>query len=64
MMAHVPVLERQRPVELSKFKASLVYEASSRAAKAMTQRNPVLKLYPHPCSKNGTQNQILLAPQP
>jgi hypothetical protein len=35
-----PALQRQRQEDLCKFQASLVYRASSRAARA-TQRNPV-----------------------
>ena len=41
-MPLIPALGRQRQVHLCEFKASLVYGASSRKAKA-TQRNPVLK---------------------
>ena len=40
-MPLIPALERQRQPDLSKFKASLVYKVSSRAARAFTQRNPV-----------------------
>ena len=36
----IPALERQRQVGLHELKASLVYRASSRTARA-TQRNPV-----------------------
>ena len=42
---HTPlilILWRQRQADLCEFKASLVYRASSRTARA-TQRNPVLK---------------------
>jgi hypothetical protein len=42
-MTVIPKLRRQRQVDLCKFKASLVYRASSRIAKAVIQRNPVLK---------------------
>jgi hypothetical protein len=38
----IPVLRRQRQVELWEFEASLVCRVSSRTARA-TQRNPVLK---------------------
>ena len=37
----IPVLRRQRQVDICKFKASLVYKVSSRTARAVTQRNPV-----------------------
>ena len=36
-------LGRQRQVDLCEFKASLVYKASSRTVRTVTQRNPVLK---------------------
>ena len=36
----ITVLQRQRPVDLSDFEASLVYKASSRTARTVTQRNP------------------------
>ena len=39
----IPALRRQKPVDLWEFKASLVYRASFRAARAVTQRNPVSK---------------------
>jgi hypothetical protein len=39
----IPALRRQRPWELSEFKASLVYRVSSRTAR-VTQRNPVSKI--------------------
>jgi hypothetical protein len=44
MVAHalIPVLRRQRQVELSEFEASLVYTVSSRTSRT-TQRNPVLE---------------------
>ena len=38
----IPALRRQRQAYLCEFKASLVYTACSRIARA-TQRNPVLK---------------------
>jgi hypothetical protein len=38
----IPALRRQRQVDLSEFKANLVYRASSKTAKA-TQRNPASK---------------------
>ena len=38
----IPALRRQRQADLCEFKSSLIYRASSRAARA-TQRNPVLK---------------------
>ena len=34
---------RQRQVDFCEFKTSLVYKASSRTARAVTQRNPVSK---------------------
>ena len=40
-----PALRRQRQVDLSEFRVSLVYGANSRIARA-TQRNPVLTLTP------------------
>ena len=39
----IPALGRQRQADLSKFEASLVYKESSRTARAITQRNPVLE---------------------
>ena len=44
----IPALGRQRQVELSEFEVSLVYKASFRTAKAVTQKNLVLK---HPRKK-------------
>ena len=48
MVAHafkplIPALGRQRQADLSEFKASLVYNGSSRTARTVTQRNPVSK---------------------
>ena len=37
------MLWRQRQADLSEFQASLVYKASSRTDRTVTQRNPVLK---------------------
>ena len=42
-MPLIPALGRQRQVDLSEFEASLVYIASSRTARTVKQRNPVLK---------------------
>ena len=39
-MPLIPALRRQRQVDLCEFEASLVYEASSRTVRAVTQRNP------------------------
>ena len=39
----IPALGRQRQVDFSEFKVSLVYKVSSRTARAVTQRNPVSK---------------------
>ena len=41
-MTLVPVLRRQQ-VHLCEFEASMVYTVSSRKARAVTQRSPVLK---------------------
>ena len=41
-MPLIPAHGRQRQVDLCEFEASLVYRASSRTARAVTQRNPVL----------------------
>ena len=38
-----PALGRQRQTDLCEFEASLVYRVSFRTARAVTQRNPVLK---------------------
>ena len=38
----VPALGRQKQINLCELKASLVYKASSRTARAVTQKNPVL----------------------
>ena len=50
----IPALRRQRQVDLCEFEASLVYKASSRTARAVTQRNPVLE-------KNGRKTKPFLA---
>ena len=42
-MPLIPALGRQRQGDLCEFEVSLVYTASSRTARAVTQRNPVLK---------------------
>ena len=42
-MPLIPALLKQRQETLCEFKASLVYRASSRLARAVTHRNPVLK---------------------
>ena len=42
-MPVIPALRRQRQVDLCKFKASLVYSASSRTARTVTQTKPVSK---------------------
>ena len=39
----IPVLGRQRQVDLCDLEASLVYKASSRTARTITQRNSVSK---------------------
>ena len=53
-MASIPVLGRQRQTYLCKFEVSLVYKASSRTARAVTQRNPVSKNKPkEPKIKTG-----------
>ena len=39
----IPALGRQRQADLCELEASLVYRANSRIARAITQRNPVLK---------------------
>jgi hypothetical protein len=39
----ISTLRRQSQVDLCEFKASLVYKASSKTVRAVTQRNPVLK---------------------
>ena len=40
-MLLIPALVRQRQADLCEFEAILVYRASSRIARAVTQRNPV-----------------------
>ena len=42
-MTLIPVLGRKRQADLCEYKASLVCRAGSRTARAVTQRNPVLK---------------------
>ena len=42
-MPLIPALGRQRQEDLCEFEASLVYKASSRTARTVTQRNPVSK---------------------
>ena len=52
-MPLIPVLGLQRKTDLSKFEASLVYQAaSSRTARTVTQRNPVSK---HHKKQNKTE---------
>jgi hypothetical protein len=41
----ISVLWRQRQADLCEFKATLVYRVSSRTARAITQRNPVSKIF-------------------
>ena len=48
-------LQRQRQVDLCKFKASLIYRVSSRRARG-TQRNPVLKNQNKMKRKTSTKN--------
>ena len=55
-MPLIPALGRQRQVDFSEFKASLVYRVSSRTVRTVTQRNPVST--PH---KDPT-NQSYLSP--
>ena len=45
VVAHtlIPVLGRQREVDLCEVDVSLVFRASSRTARAVTQRNPISK---------------------
>ena len=42
-MPLTPTLRRQREADLSEFKVNLVYKASSRTARAITQGNTVSK---------------------
>ena len=42
-MPLIPALRRQRQVDLCKFKAHLLYRASSRTGSKKLQRNPVSK---------------------
>ena len=42
-MPLIPGLGRQRQVDFSEFKASLVYRVNSRTVRIVTQRNPALK---------------------
>jgi hypothetical protein len=51
-MSLTPAIGRKRQVDLCEFKASLIYKASFRIAKA-TQRNHVLK------KKKGKEKKIL-----
>ena len=48
----VPALGRQRQADLSEFEASLVYQASSRTARIVTQKNNVSKKKKDKKSKN------------
>jgi hypothetical protein len=41
-MPFIPTLRRQRQADLCEFKANLVYKASSRIARAVTQREKIL----------------------
>ena len=43
-MPLILALGRQRQVDLYEFKASLVYKVRTRSARAVTQRNPDLKI--------------------
>lgn len=47
-----PALGRQRQVDFHEFEASLVYTRSSRVARAVTQRNCVLKVTLSPAKKS------------
>ena len=42
-MPLIPALGRQMQVDLSEFKAALVYRVSSRTARTITQRSPGFK---------------------
>ena len=42
-MPLIPALERQKQADLCEFKSSLIYKVSSRTARAVSQRSPVLK---------------------
>ena len=42
-MSLIPALGRQRQADLCEFETSLVYRASSRIARAVTQKNHVSK---------------------
>ena len=42
-MPLIPALGRQRKADLCEFETSVVYRASSRTVKTVTQRNPVSK---------------------
>ena len=44
-MTLIPALRRQKQMDLCEFKASLVYKETPRTARAVTQRNPVLKTH-------------------
>lgn len=54
----IPALRRWRQVDIHEFEASLSYKASSRRAKAITERNPVSKQTPRILTKSrGTSEQ-------
>ena len=42
-MSLIPAPERQRQVDLCEFEASLVYKASSRTGRTVTQRSPITR---------------------
>jgi hypothetical protein len=54
-MPLIPIFGRQGQVDLSKYKSSLVYKTSSRAARA-TQRNPVLNKTKTKNKRNNNKN--------
>ena len=68
-MLLIPALGKQKQVDLSEFEASMVYRASSRTARTVTQRNHVLErkqntpvFWHNPCG--GRWRQVELSGQP
>ena len=59
-MPLISVLWRQRQKNRFEFKASLVYKASSRTTRAVTQRNPVLETNKQKKKPNINQQKITI----
>ena len=59
----IPALRNQRQADPCEFKVSLVYKASSRTSRVVTQKKPCLEK-PKPKEKNASQSINLYKPSP